>query len=130
MNWINVKDRMPEPEKQVLMCLYRGKVCLGWLTPSGTWWCKDNNSIEFMSGKDQAVVSWLPYPKPPYELPYYDKIGNTIEFKFDGKWHRAVVIKGQRTHDGAINARLEDGTEVWCGVGMWDVYTRPIDEGE
>lgn len=47
--------------------------------------------------------------------PYWYEIGTFVMFKVEGKWHKAKIIEGHRTHCGIINVQLEDGRLAFCG---------------
>ena len=65
MNWIDVKDKMPESGEDVLVCnCYRKKKNI-WIAChlselSGTWQKKGSNA-----GYLEHVVAWMPLPKMP-----------------------------------------------------------------
>ncbi len=57
MTWINVKDKLPETYKEVIV-YHHNNVVSGWLLPDGSW--TNGDYIE-------AVTHWMPLPKPPGE---------------------------------------------------------------
>ena len=62
MNWISVKDRMPEAQGEVLM-VFMGMVCIGWYHGDGRF--ETGSGFVFFAGK--AVTHWMPLPEPPKE---------------------------------------------------------------
>ena len=64
--WISVKDRMPEPNKDVLLAIYCEETdsyyqVIAWQTTSGDW---DSNDEVFLQYDDE-VTHWMPLPEPP-----------------------------------------------------------------
>jgi len=61
--WISVEERLPEPEKDVLV-LYRGKYrCIGYYSEDcGLWIINDAPTY------DETVTHWMPLPEPPKEV--------------------------------------------------------------
>lgn len=61
MNWISVKDRLPERYKEVL-CLFRGNKGRGWKIDIS--WVDSTRFFlyEDLYGK---VTHWMPLPEPP-----------------------------------------------------------------
>ena len=58
--WISVKDRLPENEKEsVLIALRWGEVDIGWCE-NGRWGSEFVNEYE-----DWEVTHWMPIPQPP-----------------------------------------------------------------
>ena len=58
--WISVKDRLPENEKEgVLIALRWGEVDIGWCE-DGRWGSEFVNEYE-----DGEVTHWMPIPQPP-----------------------------------------------------------------
>lgn len=60
------------------------------------------------------------------EEPYYYKIGVPVEVFWEGKWQKAAIVNGYRTHDGVINAELENGLNIWFGESRHQEYLRQI----
>ncbi len=63
MNWINVKDRLPEESVDVLVYVYDG---LGYYVSHGNY----DNQREHAQWRECSrnlikVTHWLPLPKPP-----------------------------------------------------------------
>lgn len=56
--WIDVKDRMPEEDKEVLICSQWGTIDVGW--HYDTYWATEHNTYE----DDGDVVAWMPLPEP------------------------------------------------------------------
>lgn len=55
--WIDVKDRMPEEDKEVLICSQWGTIDVGW--HYDTYWATEHNTYE-----DYEVAAWMPLPEP------------------------------------------------------------------
>lgn len=64
MNWISVKDKLPGPLEDVLVCYTCGKVTCGYKHYSGDW------SLEGLYG---PVTHWMPLPEPPKEVCNHDQ---------------------------------------------------------
>jgi len=73
MNWISIKDKLPEIEKYVLVC-YKNNVFQGYLDE----WEHDNcwyifsgsftlDEVDYNIKLDE-VTHWMPLPEPPEEL--------------------------------------------------------------
>ena len=61
MNWISVKDQLPEPKTLVLSISLREKVpLLTWF--NGVCWTYKHSVI-----KDGYITHWMPLPEPPKE---------------------------------------------------------------
>ena len=56
--WIDVKDRMPEEDKEVLICSQWGTIDVGW--HYDTYWATEHNTYE----EDGDIVAWMPLPEP------------------------------------------------------------------
>lgn len=59
--WINIKDRLPEKNSIVLVCMDNGQykvVLTSYLSSNGEWISYDKN---------QKVTHWMPFPEPPKE---------------------------------------------------------------
>lgn len=57
--WISVKDRLPEKNSIVLVCMDNGQykvVLTSYLSSNGEWISYDKN---------QKVTHWMPFPEPP-----------------------------------------------------------------
>lgn len=62
--WISVKDRLPEKNSIVLVCMDNGKykvVLTSHLSSNGEWISYDKN---------RKVTHWMPFPEPPKEEKY------------------------------------------------------------
>ena len=59
--WIDVKDRMPEEDKEVLICSQWGTIDVGW--HYDTYWATEHNTYEDVGD----IVAWMPLPEP-YKL--------------------------------------------------------------
>lgn len=61
MNWISVKERLPQDEESVLVwgC---GFIEIGWYDASDKCWCTDDFDYD-----DDQVTHWMPLPEPPKE---------------------------------------------------------------
>jgi len=61
MNWINVKDRMPD-DGQDILCASK--------MDGGMWWfgcCKYQGFFPWAKyGSTDSVEFWMPIPEPPY----------------------------------------------------------------
>ena len=64
--------------------------------------------------------------EPQKVRPFYEQIGMTVQVLLNGDWHNAVIENGYRTHDGIINARMEDGRGFWCGEDRHDEFVREV----
>ena len=64
MNWISVKDKLPEPLEDVLVCHTCGKVTCSYKLYAGDW------SLESLYG---PVTHWMPLPEPPKEVRDHDQ---------------------------------------------------------
>ena len=63
MEWISVKDRLPEPYVIVLCCTNKGYVD----TDSFGRYSKVFLKCDDMEGKVGQVIAWMPLPEPPRE---------------------------------------------------------------
>ena len=71
MNWISVKDRLPEVDDcydgaNVLVCLYDGEITVDYYQPAPN----DVNRVPFDrygwgTYSEDAVTHWMPLPEPP-----------------------------------------------------------------
>ena len=59
--WIDVNDRLPENDREVLIYSLWQTIDIGWYN-NGEWGCENYNC------KDGDVVAWMPLPEP-YKLP-------------------------------------------------------------
>lgn len=64
MNWISVKDKLPEPLEDVLVCYTCGKVTCSYKLYICGW------SLEGLYG---PVTHWMPLPQPPKEVCNHDQ---------------------------------------------------------
>lgn len=64
INWISVKDDLPEPLEDVLVCYTCGKVACNYTNYSGGW------LFEVLYG---PVTHWMPLPEPPKEVRNHDQ---------------------------------------------------------
>ena len=55
---IDVKDRMPEEDKEVLICSQWGTIDVGW--HYDTYWATEHNTYEDVGD----IVAWMPLPEP------------------------------------------------------------------
>ena len=63
MEWISVKERLPEDRKPVLVYTGGGFICKA-------YWFNTNDSIEWISfvnfeDIEEYVTHWMPLPEPP-----------------------------------------------------------------
>jgi len=69
MEWISVKDRLPEKELNYASvdCLFAtGKrVLFGYLLYSREQWCEPSNGDYY---DNDMVTHWMPLPKPPEKV--------------------------------------------------------------
>lgn len=64
MEWISVKERLPNSEEYVLVCLKYGRVRVGRYIYN-TWnYCSGVFMTELAAG-EYAVTHWMPLPEPP-----------------------------------------------------------------
>lgn len=56
MNWISIKDKMPDTEVDVLVYGYYG-CSVAMITPNGLWWFDDGTLDE--------PTHWMPLPEAP-----------------------------------------------------------------
>lgn len=85
MNWISVRDRLPEEKEPVIILLqdgqiFRGEICMRQLLPEW-WYYYDPGStdidmlgllypIEKFGGlwfRGNPAIAWMPMPEPPKE---------------------------------------------------------------
>ena len=59
MEWISVKDRLPERMQPVIVCRDNGKVEQGY-RDVGDWW-------KVYGTRTKNVTHWMPLPEPPKE---------------------------------------------------------------
>ena len=59
--WIDVNDRLPENDREVLIYSLWQTIDIGWYH-SGEWGCENYNC------EDGDVVAWMPLPEP-YKIP-------------------------------------------------------------
>lgn len=64
MNWISVKDKLPAPLEDVLVCYANGNVSCSYKLYLGDW------SFESLYG---PVTHWMPLPEPPKEVYDHDQ---------------------------------------------------------
>jgi hypothetical protein len=63
--WISVKDRLPEPYEDVLVCMYlpfreRNKQVV-----TLSYYLGDDEGYFFEEDTDSRVTHWMPLPEPP-----------------------------------------------------------------
>ena len=56
-NWIDVNDRLPENDREVLIYSLWQTIDIGWYY-NGEWSCENYNC------EDGDVVAWMPLPEP------------------------------------------------------------------
>lgn len=57
--WISVKDRLPDTDRDIIVCLETGKVCCAWYGPAlRIWYDMDTTEIK-------SVTHWRELPDPP-----------------------------------------------------------------
>lgn len=65
--WISVKERLPEPEKEVIVLFKDKSIDIDFLTDDGEknyyWWKSD----EAICCDDDEITHWMPIPKLPKE---------------------------------------------------------------
>lgn len=61
--WISVKDRLPETDDTVLVCLQRGGYELGFYSDD-SW---RSLYLSYFETKELDVTHWMPLPEPPEE---------------------------------------------------------------
>ena len=59
MEWISVKDRLPERMQLVIVCRKGGKVEQGY-RDVGDWW-------KVYGTRTKYITHWMPLPEPPKE---------------------------------------------------------------
>lgn len=57
--WISVKDRLPDTDRDIIMCLETREVCCGWYSPALRIW-HDMNATAI-----ESVTHWRGLPDPP-----------------------------------------------------------------
>lgn len=57
MEWISVKDRLPDEKKQYLIFVY-GKVMVEWFATDGNFFGPGVTYYE-------EITHWMPFPDPP-----------------------------------------------------------------
>lgn len=57
--WISVKDRLPDTDRDIIMCLETREVCCGWYSPALRIW-HDMNATAI-----ESVTHWREPPDPP-----------------------------------------------------------------
>lgn len=57
--WISVRDRMPDTDRDIIMCLETREVCCGWYSPALRIW-HDMNATAI-----ESVTHWRELPDPP-----------------------------------------------------------------
>ena len=65
--WISVEDRLPEPEKEVIILNGRKQIDIDHLTDDGEggyyWWKSD----DIICCDDDEITHWMPIPELPKE---------------------------------------------------------------
>lgn len=61
MNWVSVKERLPEKGKSVLVMLQEGACLVARIEPWG--WAKGYSAADILDD----VTHWMPLPGPPKE---------------------------------------------------------------
>lgn len=64
MDWISVKDRLPESDDYVLVHLKYGLVRVGQYRSGDWYYCAGLYMTEYACGRC-AVTHWMPIPAPP-----------------------------------------------------------------
>lgn len=68
MEWISVKDRLPDEGQFVIMYFARQNgYNIGDYKLANTWQGKKLKFVPFNSWWDDAVTHWMPLPEPPKE---------------------------------------------------------------
>lgn len=63
MDWISVKDRLPEPGHRVLAAsVYFTGEC--WMAVNGTWYRYNGFDMDHLF---ESITHWMPLPEPPEE---------------------------------------------------------------
>ena len=62
MEWISVKDRLPDKENEVLVFEFRGDVSMAYI--SGYEWRNFESDFKMDSS---YITHWMPLPEPPKE---------------------------------------------------------------
>ena len=91
----------------------------------------ENTSGSFKLNGPAKRPGWCPLREaegsaPVKVRPFYEQIGMHVQVFLDGAWHNAVIEDGYRTHDGIINARIEDGRGFWCGDLRHGEFVREV----
>lgn len=64
LNWISVKDRLPEQmDLKNLLCDIDGNVFQGYYSQFGEW-----HSVRHMGKTKYEITHWMPLPEPPKAL--------------------------------------------------------------
>lgn len=65
--WISVDERLPEPEREVIIVNKRKQIDIDFLTDDGEdgyyWWKSD----EIICSDDDKITHWMPIPQLPKE---------------------------------------------------------------
>ena len=65
--WISVEERLPEPEREVIIVNKRKQIDIDFLTDDGEdgyyWWKSD----EIICCDDDKITHWMPIPELPKE---------------------------------------------------------------
>ena len=64
MEWINVKDKLPEREKLVSIVVTNNKANIGYIHERGHWIIFSISNTYMQSAMHKAI-KWMPLPEPP-----------------------------------------------------------------
>ena len=61
MEWISIKERLPENDKYVLAYFFNKSPYIAW--HKGKYWCTDDFDLD--EKEEGAPKYWMPLPEPP-----------------------------------------------------------------